>query len=246
MASALINLQVGAFALTGIDVTLKPINFAVDAGTYSLTGNFAGLVNSADLDFDITATTVDLTDFSTYRAIPQTSAVTITQFEFFPIDISESRTLILSEPVTIASLGEFITDARSEGDPSAGGADFPSLYPSSRQWNPGEIAQNSFTSIGGKETRVLLGSRRANDTLTLTFENLEDTEANLIIDHYSNQKGSFTSFAISSELLGGIETTPSTGITETSNQWRYNRPPSVTYTQPNVQTVSVELLQVIP
>ena len=246
MASALISLQSGAFILTGIDVTLKPINFAVDAGTYSLTGNFAGLVNSADLDYDITATLVEQTNYSSFRATPRVATTVINQFEFYPIDISDTRVIVLDEPVVVASLGEYIVDIRSESDPTAVGADFPSLYPSSRQWNPGAIAQNSFTSIGGKETRVLLGSRRANDTLTLTFENLEDTEANLIIDHYSNQKGSFTSFALSSELLGGIETSPSTGITEGSNQWRYNRPPSVTYTQPNVQTVSVELLQLIP
>ena len=245
MASALLIAGLAEFTVTGLTVTLKPAYIASISGTFTLTGNGISLSAPDDLYLDTTATLVTFDCQTKFNTAGRTSTELIATMEYFPIDISASRVIIYPGVIEKLSFGEFLVDTRSSNAVS-GGEDFPSLYPSSRQWAPGEVAQNAFNSIGGKETRIILGSRRRNDVLTLTFENLEDADANLIIDHYSGQRGSFNPFGLASETLGGILTQPNTSITEPSNLWRYNRPPSVTYTQPNVQTVSVELLQVIP
>lgn len=122
-------------------------------------------------------------------------------------------------------------------------ATFPALKPNGRSWTPGALTQSSFTHVGGAEVRVLLGNRRAGDTLRLSFENLLESEANQIISHYVGQRTTFDVFDLSPEVYAGI--TDYSAITVAGNKWRYATAPEVTYTSPNVQGVSVSLIQVI-
>lgn len=92
--------------------------------------------------------------------------------------------------------------------------------------------------------RVLLSNTRSGDVLRLSYENLQETDANLIIDHYVGQRTTFDAFDLSTEVYAGI--TDSSAITVSGNKWRYSQAPEVQYLSPDVQSVSVELIQVIP
>lgn len=122
-------------------------------------------------------------------------------------------------------------------------ATFPALKPNGRSWTPGALTQSSFTHIGGNEVRVLLSSKRAGDVLRLSYENLQETDANSIISHYVGQRTTFDAFDLSAEVYAGIS--DYSQITVAGNKWRYTQAPEVQYLSPDVQSVSVELIQVI-
>lgn len=91
--------------------------------------------------------------------------------------------------------------------------------------------------------RVLLSSKRAGDVLRLSYENLQETDANSIISHYVGQRTTFDAFDLSAEVYAGIS--DYSQITVAGNKWRYTQAPEVQYLSPDVQSVSVELIQVI-
>lgn len=92
--------------------------------------------------------------------------------------------------------------------------------------------------------RVLLNSTRTGDVLRLSYENLQETDANLIISHYVGQRTTFDTFDLSTEVYAGIS--DYSAITVSGNKWRYTKAPQVKYISPDVQSVSVELIQVLP
>ena len=51
---------------------------------------------------------------------------------------------------------------------------FPNLRPSSRSFVPGMLPVNTFASVSGKETRVILGDTSHNHTASLSFSNLQE------------------------------------------------------------------------
>jgi hypothetical protein len=122
-------------------------------------------------------------------------------------------------------------------------ATFPALKPNGRSWTPGALTQSSFTHVGGAEVRVLLGSKRAGDVLRLSYENLLEVDANSIISHYVGERTTFNVFDLPVEVYAGI--TDYSAITVGGNKWRYATAPQVQYLSPDVQSVSVELIQVI-
>ena len=122
-------------------------------------------------------------------------------------------------------------------------ATFPALKPNGRSWTPGALTQSSFTHVGGAEVRVLLGSKRAGDVLRLSYENLLESDANSIISHYVGERTTFNVFDLPVEVYAGI--TDYSAITVAGNKWRYTKAPDVQYLSPDVQSVSVELIQVI-
>ena len=122
-------------------------------------------------------------------------------------------------------------------------ATFPALKPNGRSWTPGALTQSSFTHVGGAEVRVLLGSKRTGDVLRLSYENLLESEANSIISHYVGERTTFNVFDLPVEVYAGI--TDYSAITVAGNKWRYTKAPDVQYLSPDVQSVSVELIQVI-
>jgi len=123
-------------------------------------------------------------------------------------------------------------------------ASFPALKPNSRSWTPGALTQSSFTHIGGNEVRVLLNSTRTGDVVRLSYENLQETDANLIISHYVGQRTTFDAFDLSTEVYARISNY--SAITVSGNKWRYTKAPQVQYLSPDVKSVSVELIQVLP
>ena len=126
--------------------------------------------------------------------------------------------------------------------------DFPAVKPSSRSFSPGEYPSTTFESLDGTKTHLRYGNKRVNATLTLTFSNISDAEAGLIIANYENvmSEYDFVRFKDENAAIGidssflkqEIRDNAGTGQTKLGLRWRYSRPPSVTSVQPGISNVS--------
>ena len=78
---------------------------------------------------------------------------------------------------------------------------FPTLAPTSRTFEAGDYPIKTFTSQSGVETRIIYGSRRTGQRMSLTYQNIFDHQAEEFIDHYDEVFGTLNPFSIASEGL---------------------------------------------
>ena len=76
---------------------------------------------------------------------------------------------------------------------------FPTLAPTSRTFEAGDYPIKKFTSQNGVETRIIYGSRRTGQKMSLTYQNIFDHQAEEFIDHYDEVFGTLNPFSIASE-----------------------------------------------
>ena len=81
---------------------------------------------------------------------------------------------------------------------------FPSLTPTGRQFTPGNFPSKTYNSQSGAEVRILYGSRRVNATLSLSYANVTDANAESFLDDYSDQLGTFRTFTLPSAVFEGL------------------------------------------
>jgi hypothetical protein len=117
---------------------------------------------------------------------------------------------------------------------------FPSIKPSSRSFTPGMLPVNSFASVSGKETRVIMGDTMHGHTVSLSFSNLQEPAVKQITDHWYGQQGTALAFSLSSAVWAGWAEYAS-AITS-GQQWRYTGAPSIEAVSPGIMNVSVELM----
>jgi len=121
---------------------------------------------------------------------------------------------------------------------------YPQLSPSSRNYVPGDWAQQKYKAMSGAETRIRYGDKRTDARLTLQYQNVDDTEADDFLTHYDSVFGTFQAFTLPTEVLAGW--TGSNYIPNVSAmQFRYEGPPQVRSVRPGISTVAVELVGVI-
>ena len=121
---------------------------------------------------------------------------------------------------------------------------FPTLAPSSRVYTPGDWAQEKYRSMSGSETRIRFGDRRTDATLSLQYQNISDADAELFLQDYNANYGTYKSFTLPVEVLTGwvgSNYIPNTG----AQKYRYDSPPQVQSVRPGVSNLSVELVGVI-
>ncbi len=80
---------------------------------------------------------------------------------------------------------------------------FPILKPSSRTYDPGSYPVKTFNAQNGKEHRILYGSERTGVKLSLAYANIGDPNAELFLDHYDEVQGTFQTFNLPNQALGG-------------------------------------------
>tara|TARA_R100000231_G_scaffold160_1_gene248 strand:+ start:1331 stop:2110 length:780 start_codon:yes stop_codon:yes gene_type:complete len=80
---------------------------------------------------------------------------------------------------------------------------FPILKPSGRTFEPGGYPVKTFKSQSGAETRILYGSQRTEVKLSLSYANIGDPNAELFLDHYDEMQGTFKTFSLPGQALGG-------------------------------------------
>ena len=116
---------------------------------------------------------------------------------------------------------------------------FPSITPTTRSYSSGFQPTTKHISISGYETRVTTGSTITQRRLEMTFENISDTKARLIEDHYKNRNGEARTFKLSAANLDGVS-----GTSWKAYTWRYAAPITITQTTAARMTVSVQLVSV--
>ena len=121
-------------------------------------------------------------------------------------------------------------------------AAFPKVKPSSRGWTPGSPPMRSFGTLSGYQARVLLGDKPVGTSLSLGFQNIQESVFLLIMDHYIAAKGSYDTFALPAEVFAGMQS--SSKVTSSGFTWRYASAPTVTWVKAGIGNVSVQLSSV--
>ena len=125
--------------------------------------------------------------------------------------------------------------------------DFPALVPTSRSFESGDYPVKTFKAQNGAEHRILYGSNRTNMKLSLTFANIADADAELILDHYDAVQGTFQTFGVgpTGVKLGWKGSGDAIGAATRGNNYRYESAPQMTQVRPGISTVTVNLIGVI-
>lgn len=122
---------------------------------------------------------------------------------------------------------------------------FPSLIPTQRSYTPGIFPDVLFTAQNGAITRLRYGNQRTNSELTLTFENISDTNASLILTHYTQVMGGegWVLFS-SSNVAAGLNAQLVPWITETNSAllWKYREAPVVDSVKLGLSTVKCQFV----
>lgn len=115
------------------------------------------------------------------------------------------------------------------------GIAFPALIPTQRSYNPGMFPDVLFTAQNGAVTRMRYGNQRSASELTLSFENISDYNASLILVHYTTVMGPASGvtddYAVftASNVAAGVSIDLVPWITETNSAllWKYKQAPVV-------------------
>ena len=121
-------------------------------------------------------------------------------------------------------------------------ATFPSIIPTTRLYTQGDFPSAIQASSNGSTTGFRRGNRRINQTLQLTFDNLTETQVNLIRTHYDGQNGSFEIFYLSSSTWSGYTSPPVALVSDYA--WLYSTPPTISDGIVSKWNVEVELVSV--
>jgi hypothetical protein len=121
---------------------------------------------------------------------------------------------------------------------------FPALKPTARDFDPGDWPVKTYNAQSGAEIRILYGDTRTQMKLSLNYDNISDTQADLFLSHYNEVKGTYNTFDISTEAKTGWTGATSSIDAGTGNKWRYADPPQVTAVRPGRSSVRVNLVGV--
>ena len=117
-------------------------------------------------------------------------------------------------------------------------ATFPTLYPSTRAFTPGEYPHTPFQSLSNRNRRVLHSNALNAAGLQLTFVRLSQSDMLAVLAHYNGQQGEFIPFAIPSSILQGFT---AADFLPAGHLWRYASPPDVVDFCGPYHDVTVEL-----
>ena len=124
--------------------------------------------------------------------------------------------------------------------------------PTSRRYTPGELPKTTFRAQNGATSFVYFGREHVDAKLELTYANISDSKAGLILYHYDNLiEDEFVTFRGSdNNALAGMEGNvfdPETlrGAVEDGLKvlrWKYDGPPQVTSVRPGISTVQCRFI----
>jgi hypothetical protein len=133
------------------------------------------------------------------------------------------------------------------------GIEFPrNIRPTSRSYNPGIFPSTDFKSLDGTRTHLRYGNKRVDSSLQLSFTNISDNEAYLILENYRlvNSVWEYVVFDQTSGLAGvggDGHTMPDESLgnlaayideAPSGLRWRYSGPPTVTSVFPGISNVN--------
>lgn len=122
---------------------------------------------------------------------------------------------------------------------------FPALQPTSREYTPGDWPIKTYNAQSGAEIRILYGSRRTNAKLSLGYDNITDSNAQLFVDDYAAQYGTFQVFTLPDAVRSGWGGDAGSIDAPPSATWRYESEPQIRSVRPGRSTVTVNLVAVL-
>ena len=122
-------------------------------------------------------------------------------------------------------------------------ANFPAIKPSSRSYSPGNYPIREYQALSGTKWKRIMGNRRFGMKLELEFQNIDDSTAAQVLQHYDGEAGTFKRFALPASVFAGMDSGLQAQLTPPTNVlWAYADAPSVQSVFPGVSTVSVKLV----
>lgn len=118
---------------------------------------------------------------------------------------------------------------------------FPALVPTRREYEPGVFPEVQFQSQNGAVVRVRYGNQRSKSKLSLTFENISDYNASLILQNYYQVMvdDNHTTFTTTDGAAGlGADLQPWIRETNGGLKWKYEGPPTLSSVRPGLSTIS--------
>ena len=124
---------------------------------------------------------------------------------------------------------------------------FPSIEPTARSFTAPKWQTSGVTSQSGVTTRRLWGSRPSQGQLSLTFANITDDNAALILAAYHSAKGATTDLTLPSIVFNGASSNLTNWLNTSSTgagmKWFFSEdPPSVESVAPGRSSVRVNLI----
>lgn len=124
---------------------------------------------------------------------------------------------------------------------------FPSIEPTARNFTAPRWPTSGLTAQNGVTTRRLWGSRPSQAQLNLTFTNISDDNAALILSAYNSCQGATGEVILPSIIFNGASGNLAGWLSTTSTgagmQWFFSEePPTVESISPGRSTVSVRLI----
>ena len=117
---------------------------------------------------------------------------------------------------------------------------FPSIKPAKRDFALGTLPVSTYSSLSGKEVRVILGDTTFGHSIALSFSNIQEPAVKLITDHWYGQQGTALAFNLPQAVWAGWAEYES-AITP-NQKWRYSGQPNISAVSPGIMNVSVELI----
>jgi len=124
---------------------------------------------------------------------------------------------------------------------------FPTLEPTSRSFVAPRWPTSGITSQSGVTTRRLWGSRPSQAQMSLSFDNISDDNAGLIVAAYNSAKGATTELTLPNVLFNGASAALTGWLNTTSTgagmKWFFSdEPPTVESVAPGRSSVRVALV----
>lgn len=125
---------------------------------------------------------------------------------------------------------------------------FPAFRPTTRSYSAPEFSQLNPLFVNSIAYPRLLGSKPGKAKLTLSFDNIPDSDAALIIAAYMNTLTGFLPIDLPPEIVAGIDDTSLALRIQTGQhlEWYFDGPPKQSSVSSGISTVQVDLIGDIP
>lgn len=118
---------------------------------------------------------------------------------------------------------------------------FPALTPAARVFTPGDYPHSQLKTYSGRQTRIRHSDAIVGQTISFTFTGLDESDRDLIIDHYRTQAGAFALFETHADNWSG-----STNPTPPGYRWAYAASPQIEDIGCGYHNVTVQLQMMPP
>jgi len=123
---------------------------------------------------------------------------------------------------------------------------YPAITPSSRRFKAPQFPVTAVVSQSGATTRRLWGSRAVQAELSMTYRNIPDDQAALIVEHYDDCNGPITAATLPDATWNGasadLQSFMKLDDYGTGIDWYFSNAPTVNNVFPGISTVQVAFI----